>query len=162
MSTPASQQKNLGSISGKYLLLRLGAEGYAISVDNVLEIVRNTKITRVPNMPSYIKGVVNLRGKVVPVYDLRDKLHIQKTEDQKILCMVVAQVVLNERGLTSVAIVVDAVDSVVELSNCPYEEMPELGTAVHREWTNGIVDVSGNSFTLLNIKQLLEDEQIEH
>lgn len=149
------------SVIGKYLTFRLGMEGYAVSVDDVLEIVRDQRITRVPCVPAHIRGVVNLRGKVVPVYDLRQKLNLMSELDQKTLCMIVAQVNLPQKGPTIAAMVVDSVEAVIELSHCVYEETPELGTSVHKEWTDGIIDVHGQSFTLLNLTRLLEDEKVE-
>lgn len=151
-------QKN---VTGKYLTFRLGSEGYAVSVDDVLEIVRDQRITRVPCVPAYIRGVVNLRGKVVPVYDLREKLNLMESAEEKKVCMIVTQVSLAQRGPTIAAMVVDSVEAVIELSNCAYEETPDLGTCVHKEWTEGIIDVHGQSFTLLSLTRLLEDEKVQ-
>ncbi len=157
--TTATLAENKTTIRGKYLTFRLAAEGYAVSVNDVLEIVRDQRITPVPCMPAHIRGVVNLRGKVVPVYDLREKLNLKQAEESKKVCMIVSHVIFADRGPTTAALVVDSVEAVIELADCPYEETPDLGTSIHREWTEGIVDIDGHSFTLLNLTRLLEDER---
>lgn len=140
----------------KYLSFCLGQEMYAVPVADILEIVREQKITHVPRLPSYIKGVVNLRGKIVPVMDLREKLNITSQIDST-GCMIVSQVVL-PTGMALAALIVDAVDTVLDKENYAYEETPELGSGVHREWTDGILNHEGKSLTVMNLKRLLADE----
>lgn len=147
MNTPSTE---------KYLSFSLGQEMYAVPVSDILEIVREQKITHVPRLPSHIKGVVNLRGKIVPVMDLREKLNIT-SENASTGCMIVSQVGL-QTGMALAALIVDAVDTVLDKGNYSYEETPDVGSGVHREWTDGLINYDGKSLTVMNLKRLLADE----
>jgi purine-binding chemotaxis protein CheW len=143
--------------SQKFLTFSLGQEAYAVPVNDILEIVRDQKITHVPRLPHHIKGVVNLRGKIVPVMDLREKLNIPVNPNASISCMIVSQVALPS-GMALAALIVDAVDTVLDQENCAYEETPEVGNGVHREWTDGLLNFNNKSLTIMNLNRLLADE----
>ena len=156
-----SQETSLASeniVSGKYLSFTLGSELYAVAVGHILEIIRDQRITPVPGLPMHFKGVINLRGKVVPVVDLRIRFNLPTDNEIEKSCMLVSQAYLKGGDLTTAALIVDAVDTVMDISNCSYEETPDLGGCVHKEWTHGIIEIENKSLTLLNLDRLLSDE----
>src|SRR6266545_6005516 len=100
------------ALAGKYLTFRLGDESYGIAVLKIREIIRLTLITVVPQMPDYIKGVINLRGKVIPVVDLRTKFGLAAAESNERTCIVVVQVELASGTKPFMGLIVDGVEEV--------------------------------------------------
>ncbi|MFA5193074.1 MAG: chemotaxis protein CheW, partial [Verrucomicrobiia bacterium] len=121
-ASSATQQ----AVAGKYLTFTLGQESYGIKVLKIREIIRHTDITAVAQMPAYVKGVINLRGKIIPVADLRMKFGLTVTETTKRTCVVVVQVKSSSGAVISVGILVDDVEEVINIAASDIEETPDF------------------------------------
>lgn len=146
-------------LSGKYLTVVLAEEAYGISVLKVREITRLQKITAVPQMPEFVKGVINLRGRVVPVVDLRVKFGLEASLTER-TCLVVVQVTLNSR-VTALGLIVDAVEEVANFSAGDVAPPPNFGTAINPTYMLGLVKVKDRVKTLLDIDRVLAADTME-
>lgn len=136
--------------SAEYLTFRLGAEEYGIDILRVQEIRSYEEPTRIANAPSFIKGVVNLRGVIVPVVDLRLKLGCEKAEYNGFTVVIV----LNVRGRV-VGAVVDSVSDVIELGGEQIRPAPEMNTSVDTTFITGIASVAERMLILMDIEALM-------
>jgi purine-binding chemotaxis protein CheW len=143
------------SLAGKYLTFTLHDESYGIDVLKVREIIRMTNITAVPQMPGFVRGVINLRGKIIPVMDLRSRFEFDVKADDAQTCIVVVQVRLPEGKATQMGLVVDGVEEVLNLSDADIEETPDFGGQICTDYILGIAKVKNNVKTLLNIDRVL-------
>lgn len=148
------------SVAGKYLTIVLENEAYGLNVLKIREIIRLSKITPVPQLPDYVKGVINLRGRVVPVIDLRVKLGL-KAEFTDRTCIVVVQVRLLSDQLVHLGLIVDSVEEVVNLPAEEIEPTPEFGAAVDTSYLLGMAKVKGQVKTLLDIDRVVAPEAIQ-
>jgi len=148
------------SLAGKYLTVVLDNEAYGLSVLKIREIIRLQKITPVPSQPAYVKGVINLRGRVIPVVDLRVKFSLaaQFTEHT---CIVVVQVKLPNEQAVQMGLVVGGVEEVVNLSDQDIEPTPDFGTAVDTSYLLGMAKVKGQVKTLLDIDRVVAPETLQ-
>ena len=113
--------------TGKYLTFHLAAEEYGIEILKVREIIGLMKITRISQSKSYIRGVINLRGKVIPVIDLRNRFGMGGTPDTEQTCVIVVDIATSE-GTLMMGVVVDAVSEVVDVSQGQIEGAPSIGS----------------------------------
>ena len=134
----------------EFLTFRLGAEEYGIDILRVQEIRSFEEPTRIANAPSFIKGVVNLRGVIVPVVDLRIKLGCEKVEYNGFTVVIV----LNVQGRV-VGAVVDSVSDVLELSSDLIKPAPEMNTTVDTSFITGIASVGERMLILMDIEALM-------
>lgn len=142
----------------KYLMFDLGPESYGMRVLKVSEIIQVQEITPVPQMPDHVKGVINLRGRVVPVIDLRVKFGVGSGEITERTCNVVVEVESEDMSMALVGLTVDGVDEVVNIRVSQIEDKPDLGTVLKSEYIEGIVKLGMKVSTLLDIdKVVLED-----
>lgn len=148
------------ALAGKYLTLVLDNEAYGIGVLKVREIIRMQKITPVPQMPAYVKGVINLRGRVIPIIDMRVKFGL-KAEFAERTCIVVVQVKLPTDALVQMGLIVDSVEEVVTLSADEIEPTPEFGTKIDTEYLLGMAKVKGAVKTLLDIDRVVAPETVQ-
>ena len=155
MSEEISAQSSMARLAGKYLTFVLGQECYGVPVLKVREIIRICDITPVPQMPDYIKGVLNLRGKIIPVADLRLKFHLDHIENTKLTCIVVVQVILGDQSVTPIGLIVDAVEEVVNILESDIEPPPDFGTLLHTDHILGMAKVKGTVKTLLDIDRVV-------
>ena len=146
--------------AGKYLTIALDNESYGIAVLKVREIIRMQKITPVPQMPEFVKGVINLRGRVIPVVDLRVKFGL-KAEFADRTCIVVVQVKLPSAQNVQMGLIVDSVEEVVTLTGAEIEPTPEFGTRVDTGYLLGMAKVKGVVKTLLDIDRVVAPETVE-
>jgi purine-binding chemotaxis protein CheW len=151
----------VAALAGKHLTFVLGREHYGLPVLRVREIIRLCEITPVPQMPDYIKGVLNLRGKIIPVADLRVKFRLAKIEDTDLTCVVVVQVALADQSKAAMGLVVDAVDEVVNLSVAEIEPTPDFGGMLRADYILGIAKVKGAVKALLDIDRIVAAVQPE-
>ncbi len=142
---------------GRYLTFVLGGEAYGIQVLKVREIIRQVDITPVPLMPSHVLGVSNLRGKIIPIMDLRIKLGLPLQPDDERACVVVVQVKGAQAQMLQIGIKVDAVEEVVNLSSADIEDAPNFGASLDTRYICGMAKVKGVVKTLLDIDLLLAD-----
>ncbi len=147
----ASQTAELG---GKYLTFNLADEQYGLEILKVREIVKVMDITGVPQMPDYVKGVVNLRGKVIPVVDLRLKFGLPGTDYTDETCIIVVNV-----G-TETGIVVDTVEEVADIKDEQIEPPPEFGSQIDTRFILGLGKVGERVKILLDIDRILSDTEM--
>jgi purine-binding chemotaxis protein CheW len=148
--------------AGKHLTFTLQSESYGIDVLKVREIIRLTNITAVPQMPDYVKGVINLRGKIIPVIDLRVRFGFTGAKDTELTCIIVVQVKLPDGKITQMGLVVDGVEEVVNLAPGDIEETPDFGGKISTDYIVGMAKVKGTVKTLLNIDRVLASGELEN
>ena len=140
---------------GQYLTLRLGGEEYAIDILSVQEIRSYEEPTRMVNAPTFIKGVINLRGVIVPIVDLRLKLNIDKVDYNEFTVVII----LNVRG-TVIGAVVDAVSDVVTLTTQSIKPAPQFETAIDSRFITGLADVGERMLIVMNIEALMSNAEM--
>ncbi len=158
MSTSAVQESS--GLAGKYLTVVLDNEAYGIAVLKVREIIRLQKITTVPQMPAFVKGVINLRGRVIPVIDLRIKFGL-KAEVAERTCIVVVQIAVGAGRNVQMGLVVDSVEEVVNLTGAEIEPTPEFGAKIDTSYLLGLAKIKGVVKTLLDIERVVAAETVE-
>ena len=151
---------NVATLAGKYLTFVLAEEAYGIPVLKVREIIRLTAITTVPQMPGYIRGVINLRGKIIPVMDLRLRFGFAAAANTEQNCIVVVQVKNLTGGATAMGLVVDAVEEVAQLAAADIEETPDFGAQVDTEYILGMAKVKGAVKALLDIDKVIGGDTV--
>ncbi len=161
MSTTATTPTTANaSLAGKYLTVVLENEAYGIGVLKVREIIRMQKITPVPQMPMFVKGVINLRGRVIPIVDLRVKFGL-KAEFAERTCIVVVQVKLQSEQTVQMGLIVDCVEEVVTLQAGEIEPTPEFGARIDTAYLLGMAKVKGSVKTLLDIDRVVAPETMQ-
>lgn len=150
-----SQTSSSAANAGEYLSFTLGEEQYGVDILKVQEIRGYDQVTRVPDAPDYIKGVINLRGTIVPVIDLRLKLRLENARYDAFTVMIVLNV---EQRV--VGIVVDSVSDVIELTAEQIRPTPEFGAAVDTRFINGIGTQDERMLILLDIETLLDTAEL--
>jgi len=143
------------SREGKYLTFVLANEEYGLEILKVREILGMMPITPVPQTPSFVKGVINLRGKVIPVVDLRLKFGMPEAEVTKETCVIVVEVTGMQMG-----VVVDTVSEVVDIVESQIEDAPKFGTQVNTDFIMGMGKVGDKVKILLDIEQVLTSEEL--
>src|SRR3954470_9451218 len=159
MSTATAPTLANLSLAGKYLTVVLDNEAYGIAVLKVREIIRMQKITPVPQMPGFVKGVINLRGRVIPVVDLRVKFGL-KAEFAERTCIVVVQVKLPTEQIVQMGLIVDSVEEVVTLAAAEIEPTPDFGAKIDTTYLLGMAKVKGQVKTLLDIDRVVAPETV--
>lgn len=147
--------------SRKYLTFVLGHESYGVGVLKVREIIRMLDITTVPQMPPYVKGVINLRGKVVPIVDLRIKFALEKAENTERTCIVVVEVKSKSGAKMLMGMIVDAVEEVATIPSTDIEPTPDFGGSLCTEYILGMAKIRGSVKTLLDIDAVLNAESLD-
>ena len=142
----------------QYLSFELAQEYYCVDILRVQEILGYTEMTRVPNTPEFVKGVLNLRGAIVPVVDLRSRFSLIKTEHGKTTVIVVLAVKTANREKV-VGIIVDAVSDVLNITKNDIKPVPETGTKVETEFLTGLVSSDSRMVMIMNIDNLLDPNQ---
>ncbi|HSG41452.1 MAG TPA: chemotaxis protein CheW [Thermoanaerobaculia bacterium] len=143
----------------QYLTFWVGGEEYAIGILRVREIIEYPAVTRVPNSPPWIRGVINLRGSVVPVIDLAVKLGFEFAPATRRTCIVLVEVEL-EGELTVLGVVADGVGQVLELAPADIEPSPSFGTRVHTHYLTGMGKVERGFVLLLDIDRALARSEV--
>ena len=149
-----SLKDNLLERERKFLTFSLGGEEYGIEILQIKEIIGMMPITSVPRTPQFFKGVINLRGKVIPVVDLRLRFGMEEKEDTPQTCIVVVEV--NKEGCTeTIGVVVDAVSEVVNIKPEETEDPPTFGNMVDTEFISAMAKTDGGVKILLDIHKVL-------
>lgn len=147
-------------LAGKYLTFRLRNESYGVDVLKIREIIRLTNITSVPQMPAYVRGVINLRGRIIPVIDLRLRFGFTNITNTDQTCIVVVQVRLPDGKNTQMGAIVDGVEEVTTISAADIEETPEFGSQIDTSYILAIAKVKGGVKALLDIDGVVGSETI--
>lgn len=153
-------QANLSDLAGKYLTFKLASEEYGIEILKVMEIIKLMEITSVPRTPEYVRGVINLRGKVIPVIDLRCKFGMETVEDTDETCIIVVSVRSMEEEV-QMGILVDTVSEVLDIEGNEIEPAPRFGGAVATEFIMGMAKAKGVVKILLDIDRILTGQELE-
>ena len=149
-------ETDVGTKGGKYLTFGLAEETYGLEILKVREIIGLMDITAVPRTPGFVKGVINLRGKVIPVVDLRLKFGRAEAERTEQTCIIVVDVSRVEMG-----ILVDKVSEVLNIGGQDIEDAPSFGTEVNTDFILGMGKANGKVTILLNIAKVLRQGKID-
>ncbi|OQW90318.1 MAG: chemotaxis protein CheW [Rhodoferax ferrireducens] len=145
----------------QYLTFMLGGEMFSISILSIKEIIWYANLTEVPMMPACIRGVINLRGAVVPVMDLSNRFGKPSTPVVKSTCIVIIEVPTAVEGEhQNMGVVVDSVQAVLEIPTSEIEPSPSFGAKIRPDFIEGIAKVNGKFVILLNVNRVLSTEEI--
>jgi len=145
------------SISGKYLTFLLGDDNYGVEIMKIREIIGMIPITTIPETPSYVKGIINLRGKVIPVIDLRSKFGLASKNTTERTCIVVSEVKKSD-GTVFLSFIVDSVAEVINITADDIEAAPSFGSTTGPENISGIAKRDKKIVILLDIEKVLSEE----
>lgn len=143
------------SAAGEYLTFVLGSEEYGLEILKVQEIRGYDAVTQIANTPDFIKGVVNLRGKIVPIVDLRIKFHLSEVEYNEFTVVII----LNLSGRV-IGIVVDGVSDVTALKDEQIRDVPSLVTSIDTKYIVGLATVESQMLILVDIEQLMSSDDM--
>lgn len=153
-SSPGNKQ--VSAVAGEYLTFVLGQEEYGIEILKVQEIRGYDAVTKIANTPAFIKGVVNLRGRIVPIVDLRIKFNLENKEYDEFTVVII----LNLRGRV-VGIVVDGVSDVMELQADSIRDVPDLVSNIDTQYILGLGSVEERMLILVDIEKLMNSQEME-
>ncbi len=145
---------------GKYLTFSLAGEEYGIGILKVKEIIGMLPITTVPRTPIFVKGVINLRGKVIPVVDLRLKFGMEEIAYAERTCIIVVEIG-GQTGAILMGIVVDTVSEVLNVKGGDIEDTPVFGARLNTDYILGMAKINGGVKILLDIDRVLRSEEID-
>ena len=151
--------KVMAAREGKYLTFTLADEEYGIGILKIREIIGMMSITSVPQTPPFVKGVINLRGKVIPVVDLRLRFGMQEIEYTERTCIIVVEI-KGQTVTVQIGIVVDAVSEVLNIKGEDIEDTPTFGTKLDTEYILGMAKMEGSVKILLDIDRVLSAEEV--
>lgn len=138
----------------QFVAFRLGNELYGIPITQVHEIIQRPEMTRLPQMPDFVEGIINLRGKIVPVIDLRRRFNMPDSEDKAN-----ARIVVTQMSSQLVGMVVDSVQGVSNLQEEAIEPLPESIQAIEREYLDGIGKMQDGIIILINLEKVLTETE---
>lgn len=148
--------------TNQYLTFMLNGEMFAINILRIKEIIWYTTLTEVPMMPTCIRGVINLRGSVMPVMDLSNRFDRSSSPVTKSTCIVIIEVNMPDEGEhQTMGVVVDSVQAVLEISGADIEPAPSFGARIRTDFIEGIGKVNGKFVILLNVDSVLSTVEIE-
>jgi purine-binding chemotaxis protein CheW len=151
---------NDGSVKAtQYLTFNLGEEVYAIDISKVREVLDFTSITKVPQAPDFMRGVINLRGGVVPVVDLRVKFGMSSSERTVNTCIIIAEVNLDDER-TVLGALADSVQEVIDLEAAEIEPAPRIGTQLNTKFLKGMGKHKGDFLLILDIDRVFSEEEL--
>jgi purine-binding chemotaxis protein CheW len=154
VETQGGPKQSLAELAGKYLTFALGNEEYGLPVLKVREIIKVMDITQVPQVPGHVRGVINLRGKVIPVIDLRLKFGFPPQDYTERTCIIVVDVALAGTNVM-MGIVVDSVSEVLNVAGAEIDQAPEFGDRVTTDYMLGLAKVKGTVKILLSLDRVL-------
>ncbi len=150
----AEVNKAVQDREGKYLTFALGPEEYGLEILKVREIMGYMEITAVPQTPEHVRGVINLRGKVIPVIDLRTKFGMETTETTDQTCIIVVEITQQDQSFNT-GIVVDRVQEVLDIAGENIEDTPQFGSNVETDFILGMGKIGDSVKILLDIDKVL-------
>jgi purine-binding chemotaxis protein CheW len=145
---------------GKYLTFTLSDEEYGIGILKIKEIIGMMTVTTVPQTPEFVKGVINLRGKVIPVIDLRLRFGMESMDYTERTCIIVVEID-GTSGTVQIGIVVDSVSEVLNIKVDEIEDTPTFGTRLNTDYILGMAKMEGGVKILLDINRVLKAEEVE-
>ena len=164
MAETTAQKLNLPEAvpdkEGKYLTFALANEEYGLEILKVREIIGYIDVTAVPQTPHYVKGVINLRGQVIPVVDLRGKFGMETTDVTEETCIIVVEITQGTRRC-STGIIVDRVQEVLDIPAADIEDAPQFGASVSIDFILGMAKVADSVKILLDIDRILVGDKLD-
>ena len=151
--------KAMADKEGKYLTFTLSEEEYGIGILKIKEIIGMLPITSVPQTPEFVKGVINLRGKVIPVMDLRLRFGMPSIDYSERTCIIVVEIG-GQVGTIPAGLVVDAVSEVLNIKGDDIEKTPTFGTKLNTDYILGMAKMEGGVKILLDIDQVLSSAEL--
>jgi purine-binding chemotaxis protein CheW len=152
----ALDEENEDTQANKYLFFKIGQESYGIGIRHIIEIIELQTISAVPDMPDYVKGVINLRGKVIPIVNLRMRFNIEERAYDDRTCIVVAEI---DRVL--IGLIVDTVEEVMEIPESNIEPPPRFKTVSGRDrYISGMGKVGEQVKILIDVEKIVRDEDV--
>lgn len=161
MAEPGVVKEKAQELAGKYHTFKLVNEEYGLEILKVREIIGMMSITKVPRTPEFVRGVINLRGKVIPVIDLRRKFGMENIADTEETCIIVVDVSHSEDTL-QIGILVDSVSEVLDIRGKDIEDAPSFGTDLDTDFILGMAKAKGSVKILLNIEKVLNSTELEN
>jgi purine-binding chemotaxis protein CheW len=158
LAAPPAMPLSLNKRAGKYLIFHLGVEEFGTEVLKVREIMGLQDITAIPQVPAHVKGVINLRGKVIPVIDLRLKFGMEPQEYTPRTCIVVMRIRHADEDLL-IGMIVDGVVEVLNLTASDIEDTPDFGPGVVTPYLTGMAKIKGRVKILLDIDHVLNSNE---
>lgn len=146
-------------LAGKYLTFKLANEEYGLEILKVQEIIQMQEITHVPKTPEFVRGVINLRGRVIPVIDLRLKFGMPASEDTDKTCIIVVQIGDAENSLT-LGVLIDEVSEVLDIEAQNIQETPSFGNNVNTDFILGLGKIGDKVKMLLDVDKVLTTSEI--
>jgi len=156
---PTLSENGVMAKEGKYLTFVLGSEEYGLDILKLREIIGYMKITAVPQTPEHVKGVINLRGQVIPVIDLRAKFSMNTIDVTEQTCIILVEITQQNRKFNT-GIIVDHVQEVLDISAENIEPTPQFGTNVNTDFILGMGKIGESVKILLDINKILGDEDL--
>ncbi|MBA3030622.1 MAG: purine-binding chemotaxis protein CheW [Desulfobacteraceae bacterium] len=153
--------KRTAGREGKYLTFSLAKEEYGIGILKIKEIIGMIPVTTIPGTPDFVKGVINLRGKVIPIIDLRLRFGIKATEYTERTCIIVVEME-GANGTIVIGLVVDAVSEVLNIKSEDIEDAPQFGTRLNIDFILGMAKINGGVKILLDIDKVLTANDVMH
>ncbi len=151
--------KIVSNREGKYLTFSMAKEEYGISIIKIKEIIGMMPITCVPRTPTFVKGVINLRGKVIPVVDLRMRFGLPSMDYTERTCIIVVEI-QGPTGTILIGIVVDSVSEVLNIKGNDIEDTPTFGTRLNTDYIRGMAKMQGGVKILLDIDRVLTADEL--
>ena len=164
-----SQANNMPAVAGvraaadeeqQYLTFLLSGEMFAIGILNIKEIIEYGSLTEVPMMPGFIRGVINLRGAVVPVVDLSARFGRNRTEVSRRTCIVIIEVQGSDETKQDIGVMVDSVSEVLEIPRSEIEPAPAFGAKIRVDFIHGMGKVDGKFVIILNADKVLSVDEL--
>ena len=164
MSNPMNDGKEAVAVSYseghlQYLTFMLQRETFAVAILNIKEIIEYGHLTTVPMMPDFIRGVINLRGSVVPVVDLRARFEGKKSDITRRTCIVIVEMTAAEHERLVVGVVVDAVNEVLEIPDSEIELLPAIDGNIRADFIQGMGKVNGRFVIILDVAKIFSIEE---
>jgi purine-binding chemotaxis protein CheW len=160
LKNTAETKSDVGDqLAGKYLTFKVSEEEYGLEILKVQEIIQMQTVTKVPKTPDYVRGVINLRGKVIPVVDLRKKFGLSASVDTEKTCIIVVQISNDESKVTT-GIIIDEVKEVLDIKSENIEETPSFGASINTEFILGMGKIGTSVKILLDIDKVMSTQDI--
>ena len=144
----------------KFLTFALAGEEYGISIMKIKEIIGMMPVTVLPQTPDYVKGVINLRGKVIPIIDLRCKFNLEQVEPTERTCIIVIESETEDQGQILVGLIIDAVSEVVNLKGDEVEPAPIMQTQLNEQLILGLAKCENGVKILLDIDKVINHDEL--
>jgi purine-binding chemotaxis protein CheW len=154
-----ANERGTAAAAGKYLTFRLASEEYGLEILKVKEIIGIMRVTKIPKTPDYVRGVINLRGAVIPIIELRNKFGLAEISDTAETCVIVVEIIKSGIPI-HLGILTDSVSEVIDISEPEIEDTPSFGVQVDTEYILGMAKTKGGIKILLNIEKVLTESEI--